>query len=206
MHHLVHDKHIPLAQLARHQYPLAQRLALRIAELRDRAAKAAFTQLVLDGGRDVAASASHEFVFDPAVYPVPGNKRYQGKFRFSKHYYPVLADLEDGSEEWRCAVALDESTRVLHWVRNLDSDPVAGFWLPTSFGRFYPDFVCQLADGRLFIVEYKGEHLRAVPKEIEKAQVGAVWAARSQGRAVFAMVYKQQRGMSMAQQIDAALQ
>ncbi len=206
VHHLVHDKHIPLAQLARHQYPLAQRLALRIAELRDRAAKAAFTQLVLDGGRDVAASASHEFVFDPAVYPVPGNKRYQGKFRFSKHYYPVLADLEDGSEEWRCAVALDESTRVLHWVRNLDSDPVAGFWLPTSFGRFYPDFVCQLADGRLFIVEYKGEHLRAVPKEIEKAQVGAVWAARSQGRAVFAMVYKQQRGMSMAQQIDAALQ
>jgi type III restriction enzyme len=90
-------------------------------------------------------------------------------------------------------------------VRNLDSDPVAGFWLPTSFGRFHPDFVCQLTDGRVLVVEYKGEHLRAVPKEIEKRQVGAVWAERSAGQAVFAMVYKQERGMTMAQQIEAAL-
>ncbi|MDP1646889.1 MAG: DEAD/DEAH box helicase family protein [Rubrivivax sp.] len=205
VHHLVHDKHIPLEQLARHQYPLAQRLATHIAELRDKAAQSAFRQLMLDGGWEIAASPSHEFKFDPAVYPVPGNKRYQGKFRFSKHYYPVLADLEDGSEEWRCAMALDEQPKVLHWVRNLDSDPVAGFWLPTSFGRFFPDFVCQLTDGRVFVAEYKGEHLRAVPKEIEKSQVGAVWAERSGGRAVFAMVYKHERGMTMAQQIEAVL-
>lgn len=117
----------------------------------------------------------------------------------------MLADLEDGSEEWRCAMALDEQPKVRHWVRNLDSDPVAGFWLPTSFGRFYPDFVCQLADGRVFVAEYKGAHLRAVPKEIEKGQVGAVWAERSQGHAVFAMIYLQDRGMTMAQQIEAAL-
>jgi hypothetical protein len=71
VHHPVHDKHVPLVQ----------RLATHIAELRDRAAKAAFTQLVLDGGWQVEASASHEFRFDPAIYPVPGNKRYQGKFR-----------------------------------------------------------------------------------------------------------------------------
>jgi hypothetical protein len=45
---------------------------------------------------------------------------------------------------------------------------VAGFWPPTSFGRFYSDFVCQLTDGRVAVVEYKGEHLRTVPKEIEK--------------------------------------
>ena len=109
----------------------------------------------------------------------------------------VLADLEDGSEEWRCAMALDDQARVQHWVRNLDSDPVAGFWLPTSYGRFYPDFVCQLTDGRVFVAEYKGEHLRTVPKEIEKAQVGAVWAERSNGRAVFAMIYKLERGMTM---------
>ena len=205
VHHLVHDKHVPLAQLARQQYPLAQRLALHIAELRDKAGKAAFTQLVLDGGWEVVAGPSHAFTFDPAVYPVAGNKRYQGKFRFSKHFYPVLADLEDGSEEWRCAMALDEHAQVRFWVRNLDSDPVAGFWLPTSFGRFYPDFVCQLHDGRVFVAEYKGEHLRAVPKEIEKSQVGAVWAERSSGRAVFAMIYKQERGMTMAQQIQAAL-
>jgi type III restriction enzyme len=136
---------------------------------------------------------------------VAGNKRYGGKFRFCKHFYPVLADLEDGSEEWRCAVALDEQPQVLHWVRNLDSDPVAGFWLPTSYGRFYPDFVCELKDGRIFVAEYKGDHLRSAPKELEKSQVGAFWAERSGGKAVFAMVYKLERGMSVAQQLEAAL-
>jgi type III restriction enzyme len=90
-------------------------------------------------------------------------------------------------------------------VRNLDSDPVNGFWLPTSGGRFYPDFVCQLGDGRVLVAEYKGDHLRSAPKEIEKGQVGHLWAQRSGGRAVFAMLYKNERGMNLAQRIDAAL-
>ena len=93
----------------------------------------------------------------------------------------------------------------MRWVRNLDSDPVNGFWLPTSSGRFYPDFVCELVDGRLFVAEYKGEHLRNVPKEIEKGQVGRVWAERSGGLARFGMLYKLEREMGLTQQIDATL-
>jgi type III restriction enzyme len=205
VNHLMHDKHVPLEQLARHQYTLVQRLALRIGELRDRAARTAFTQLVLDGGWTVESSAQHEFHFDPAVYPVPANKRYIGKFRFDKHFYPVVADLEDGGEEWRCALAIDEQAKVRRWVRNLDSDPVAGFWLPISTGRFYADFVCELTDGRLFVAEYKGDHLRNMPREIEKGQVGKVWAEASGGKAVFAMLFKQERGLNVAQQIDEAL-
>ena len=203
--HLVHEQRVPLEQLARHQHPLMQRLALRIAELRDQASRGAFKQLVLDGGWDVQASTAHEFRFDPAGYPVPASKRYQGKFRFSKHYYPVLADLDDGGEEWRCAQAIDQHPQVRHWVRNLDSDPEAGFWLPTSFGRFYPDFVCELMDGRLFVVEYKGEQIRGMNKEIEKGQVGKLWAERSGGRCLFALVFKQEGGLNMSQQMDAAL-
>lgn len=204
--HLINDQRIPLGQLARHQYPLVQRLALRIAELRDKASRTAFAQLVLDGGWTVEASPSHTFHFDPACYPVPANKRYRGKFRFTKHFYPVLSDLEDGGEEWRCALAIDEHPMIKRWVRNLDSDPVAGFWLPTSRGRFYPDFVCELSDGRLLVVEYKGEHLRTMSTEIEKGQVGHVWAANSGGRAVFAMLFKQEQGMGLSQQIDKALE
>ena len=203
--HLLHVKRIPLQQLARHQYPLMQRLALRIAELRDEATRGAFTQLVLDGGWDLQAGPAFEFRFDRRCYPVQGSKRYCGRFRFSKHFYPVLADLEDGSEEWRCALAIDEHPLVARWVRNLDSDPVYGFWLPTSAGRFYPDFVCELVDGRVFVAEYKGEHLRGVPKEIQKGQVGKVWAERSGGKAVFTMLFKQERGMDLRQQIDAGL-
>ena len=205
VHHLVNEQRVPLAQLVRHQYPLLQRLALRLAELRDKAAKATFTQLVLDGGWPLETSTAFEFRFEPDVYPVPAHKRYRGKFRFAKHFYPAVADLEDGGEEWRCALALDGHALVRRWVRNLDSDPVAGFWLPTSTGRFYPDFVCELACGRLFVAEYKGEHLRSMPREIEKGQVGAVWAERSGGRAVFAMLFKLERGMGLAQQIDLAL-
>ena len=116
-----------------------------------------------------------------------------------------LTDLEDGGEEWRCALAIDEHPAVRRWARNLDSDPVAGFWLPTSSGRFYPDFVCELNDGRLFVAEYKGAQLRDMPKEIEKAQVGRVWSEHSGGSCVFAMLFKMDHGMNLAQQIDAAL-
>ena len=98
-------------------------------------------------------SAGISVTFDPSVYPVAGNKRYRGKFCFSKHFYPVLADLADGSEEWRCAMALDDHALVRFWVRNPDSDPMAGFWLPTSLRHFYPDFVCQRHDGRLLVAE-----------------------------------------------------
>lgn len=205
VNHLMHEKGVPLAQLVRHQHPLVQRLALRIVELREAAGRTAFRQLVLDGGWDLQADASFEFRFDPHAYPVPGNKRYGGKFRMAKHFYPVVADLEDGSEEMLCALAIDGHPKVKRWVRNLDSEPVHAFWLPTSFGRFYPDFVCELDDGRVLVAEYKGEHLRTVPREIEKGQVGEVWAARSGGRARFAMLFKQDHGMNVTQQLDAVL-
>ena len=98
VNHLPHDKGVPVAQLARHQYPLMQRLALRIGELRESAGRATFRQLVLDVGWELDAGPAFEFRFDPNTYPVAGNKRYSGKFRFPNHFYPVLADLEDGSE------------------------------------------------------------------------------------------------------------
>jgi type III restriction enzyme len=90
-------------------------------------------------------------------------------------------------------------------VRNLDSDPVAAFWLPTSFGRFYPDFICELQDGRLLVVEYKGAQIASMPKEIEKGEVGKLWAAPSKGGRMFAMVFRERGGLGMAQQIDAVI-
>jgi hypothetical protein len=57
----------------------------------------------------------------------------------------------------------------------------------------------------VFVAEYKGEDLCAVPTEIEKGQIGAVRVEHSGGRAVFAMLFKLEHGMILAQQIDAAL-
>jgi len=44
-----------------------------------------------------------------------------------------------------------------------------------------------------------------MPREIEKGQVGKVWADASQGKAVFAMLFKLERGMNVLQQIEAVL-
>jgi hypothetical protein len=71
--------------------------------------------------------------------------------------------------------------------------------------RFYPDFVCEPMDGRLFVVEYKGTKIRGMAKEIEKGQVGKLWAEHSATRCCFAMVYVLEAGLNMAQQLDAAL-
>ena len=83
-----------------------------------------------------------------------------GKFRFAKHFYPLPPDLEDGGEEWLCAIAIDSHASVKRWVRNLDSEPECAFWLPASSGRFYPDFVCELVNGLLLVAEYKGDQIR----------------------------------------------
>lgn len=55
----------------------------------------------------------------------------------------------------------------------------------TSRGRFYADFVAELTDGRVAVLEYKGAHLAHTPYELEKRAVGQLWAKASQGQAIF---------------------
>jgi type III restriction enzyme len=63
--------------------------------------------------------------------------------------------------------------------------------LQTSKDWFYPDFVCQLLDGRVLAVEYKGGSADAgwyaMPDSEEKRAVGAVWESRSAARCLFLM-------------------
>lgn len=70
------------------------------------------------------------------------------------------------------------------WVRNL-ANKSSSFRLQTSKNWFYPDFLCQLNDDRVLVVEYKGEHLFAEAEE--KRSVGAVWESRSNGKCLFVM-------------------
>lgn len=203
---LVNEQRIPLAGLARARFPLAQRINARIEELRTAAAEREFTQLVLGGGWEVTADSAKSFAFLPGNYAVPATDRYKGRWRFDKHFYPVLFKLEDGTEEFKCATVIDDHPKVKHWVRNLERDVEGAFWLPTSRGRFYPDFVCELTDGRILVVEYKGEHLRNLPSEIEKDQVGRLWAQKSRGRCVFLIVFKRDaKGRDVRGQLDTEI-
>jgi type III restriction enzyme len=90
----------------------------------------------------------------------------------------------DLTEEFRCAQYLDDLKEVQFWVRNL-ANRQTSFRLQTSKGWFYPDFVCQLTDGRILVVEYKGEYLMAQSEE--KRAVGQVWSSRSAGHCFFVM-------------------
>jgi type III restriction enzyme len=204
VHHLLHDKGIALVTLAKARFKLAQDIEARVADLKDQAAKTQFKQLVLDGAWAVEADWSRPLVFEANRYPVPAGSRYAGRYDFPKHFYPVLADLKDGGEEFLCAQLIDKHAKVKHWVRNLTTLP-CGFALATSRGRFFPDFVAELMDGRIALVEYKGAHLVSDPYEIEKRQVGELWARTSQGRCVFGQVLKDRAGVGMSGQLDALL-
>ena len=59
-------------------------------------------------------------------------------------------------------------------------DP-ASFWLPTATGKFYPDFVAQLEDGRLLVAfVYKGAHIAEADRKPPKnGPIGALWQRES---------------------------
>jgi len=201
VNHLVNAQGLSLNALARMRFVLARRIDEQIEDRRRSAATRQFRQLVLDGGWIVEPDWTHAFHFEPCNYPAPAATRYAGRWQFAKHYYPVIANLKGQGEEFECAKLIDRHPNVKHWVRNLEDDP--GFWLPTSRGRFFPDFVAELLDGRIAVIEYKGEHLRNDPKEIEKDQVGRLWAKKSGGKCVFRFVYLNDGGVGMAGQVDS---
>lgn len=203
VNYLLNDQRVALNTLARMRFVLAKRHDGQISDMREAAAKTQFRQLVLDGGWQVEPDWTHAFNFETGIYPAPAGSRYAGRWDFPKHYYPVIADLKDKGEEFECARMIDRHSKVKYWVRNLDRDP--GFWLPVSKGRFFPDFIAELSDGRIAVIEYKGAHLRNDPQEIEKRQVGELWAAKSGGKCIFRFVYIEDDGKSMATQVDEAL-
>ena len=67
--------------------------------------------------------------------------------------------------------------------------------------RPYPDFVAELNDGRLFVVEYKGAHLADSADTDEKRLIGKLWEDRSEGKGLFMVVEKEVDGADMREQI-----
>ncbi|MEI2813728.1 MAG: hypothetical protein V9E91_08170 [Burkholderiaceae bacterium] len=56
---------------------------------------------------------------------------------------------------------------------------------------------------RVAVIEYKGAHLVGLESEVEKRQVGELWAKLSGGKCMFGQVVLQREGMNMQQQINA---
>lgn len=210
--HLIADRGFTLTALVRAKYPLAAAVRAEIDRRRGQAVNTGFQKSLpgLIAAPALADSFRYAFAFHPDRYPARP-PFYSGRYRFQKHYYPMIHDLRekraDGSpaEEFLCARAIDTNTAVKHWVRNVEREEHFSFWLPTATDYFYPDFVCELNDGRVLVIEYKGEHLLNVQAS-EKAQIGHQWETSSGGRCLFLLARIQDdEGRDVARQISAKI-
>lgn len=204
---LQRERNYSLTALVRHRNQLADALAERMHTLRGEAQKRGFQLALLGDDPKGCISEEYQFRFGVGRYPAQP-PYYQGRYRFRKHYYGVIGELKDPppkqtDHEYWCAVALDEHPAVRHWVRNLPKSEFS-FSLPTAGHNFYPDFVCELVDGRHLVVEYKGEGYKTNDDSDAKRKVGEYWAMVSGNLFLFA-VERDARGRDVRQQVDAML-
>ncbi len=176
--------------LALDRFRLRDEIEARIEHHRDSERKAAFQRFLLPDG-PLAASEAQAINFKTLRYEP--SWLYEGGFHFEKHYFgPKPGEIREitpsGSltEEFKCAQFLDRLPEVQFWIRNL-ARKTGSFRLQTSKDWFYPDFLCQLNNGRVVAVEYKGKYLYDAADAEEKRAVGAVWESRSEGRCRFVM-------------------
>ncbi len=127
----------------------------------------------------------HSLTFSEGHYGY--NSAYNGSYDFQKHFFPQIGDLKSKGEEFDCACRIDQHPDVEWWVRNVEKQPGA-FWLQTSRGRFYPDFIVKLTSGKVIVIEYKGKHLSENTSEVEKDDIGQLWERRSANTCRFSMV------------------
>ncbi|MBI2058861.1 MAG: hypothetical protein HYT87_03745 [Nitrospirae bacterium] len=184
---LIEGRGISIEQLARRKFRLRNAIEKKIQEHRAAQAKKEYNGLLFGVGK-AAIEVSPEICFSYDADRYSPNWYYDGGYRFNKHYFPErIGELRSDVEEFECAQFIDQLPEVKFWVRNLERRPEHSFWLQTSTDKFYPDFVALLNDGRILVVESKGEHLWSNDDSKEKRAVGDLWADLSGGRCLFVM-------------------
>ncbi len=183
---LTETRGISVEQLARQKFRLRNAVEAKIDQHRRSQSKRAYQQFLFGEGRQ-NLEVSPELCFTFTEHRYSPNWYYDGSYQFQRHYFPVVGELKAEGEELECAVFLDTLAQVKHWVRNLERRPEFSFWLQTSTDRFYPDFVAMLNDGRILVVESKGEVYWSNDDSKEKRAVGELWGDRSGGRCLFVM-------------------
>lgn len=167
-----------LGQLVRGRFILARRLLALLEEAKAKRGNQAHRRLF--ELEDVLVDPAVVFRFSNLAYPM--RSPCPAPMEWPKHYYAVPGDLpyrrKDGelAEEYRCALAIERKADVEVWVRNL-AHPTQ-FRFPTATGFTYPDFIAKLKDGRIFVIEYKGDDRYDHPKNVAKRAVGELWARK----------------------------
>ena len=208
LQHLREVRGFTLTALDRDKVRLANALKGQITDLRSVADQAQYSLSFEDMRNSATLDNPHRFCFSFSPTSYPARNVFDGHWVFHKHFYPVIHDLVwktaagTPTEEFDCARAIDEHPLVRRWVRNIEKQEKFSFWLPLATGRFYPDFVAELTDGRLLVVEYKGAQLY----EPLKKAVGELWAETSGGLCIFLWARKRdEAGRGVRQQLVSCL-
>ncbi len=200
---LLQQPNLTLTALVRNKFPLSRVITDLIKRYRKKAEKTGYQASLLSAESN--ACLSDQFVYEFKAEHYPSRPPYYcGRYRFQKHYFPqnLIEDLKSTGEEYECAKAIDGIRDIKYWIRNLVKRDQASFWLPLAHGKFYPDFVCQLNDGRMLVVEYKGDAYVSNDDSAEKRVIGNKWAELSEGKCLFIMAVEQDsQGRDVRQQI-----
>ena len=200
--HLIDVRGMHISALMRGKFLLARKVRDMIEAIRGTERKTVYQRYLFAPEARVEVSFDHTFTFRNDMYR--DQRRYRGRWKPRKHFLgpgrvPAFDGAEDG-EEFRCAQAIDSLPGLRHWIRNVARD-AASFWLPIATGRFYPDFVAQLDDGRLLVVEYKGALLTNEDETREKRVIGTLWERESGGEGLFLMAEKLVDGKDVRSQL-----
>lgn len=163
-------KNINLTLLNSRKYQLGKAILKKLIDLMGNAKSRSFAKLFNEN--KFSLDMSNSFCFSSNNYiPNPDNRSEN----FKKHKYKNVHKL-DSKEEYEVALYIDSLHSVESWIRNIDKDNTNSFWLQTENGRFYPDFILKLKNGKIVVAEYKGEVY--IPEyEKTKKIVGDVWGS-----------------------------
>ena len=200
--HLITTRGMHIAALMRCKFILARKVREKLAAIRQQERDGVYQRYLFAPEAKVEVSFEQAFAFKDGMYW--DQRRYRGRWKPRKHFLgpdhvPAFDGAENG-EEFQCAQAIDSLQGLKFWIRNVARHPNS-FWLPTATDKFYPDFVAQMEDGRLLVVEYKGAHIADGPDTAEKRTIGQLWERKSGGKGLFVVVEKTVDGRDMRAQM-----
>lgn len=176
-------KEISVEILTRAKHQLARALKIWLKEHEEKIDRET-AENFLFGNKQLKCAPSFQF---PPQYS-PGETKYAGAYMFQKHYFPEIGAFDSG-EEYECAKALDMEDEVKYWIRNISGREEESYKLPLGANRnFYPDFIAELNNGKIIVVEYKGERGQSDEKEVLKRRIGEKMETLSGGGAFFSWI------------------
>ncbi len=176
------ERKIPLQALFAKKYHLKRAILLKLIKLVSDFKIASFDKL-LEVSR-FSVDTNNMVTFTSDNYQPNIDSRSD---EFKKHKYRYVDKL-DSKEEYEVAKYIDELDEVVTWIKNIVKNPQNSFWLQTATGKFYPDFIIKLSNGKTVVAEYKGEHLKNDDTK-RKEEIGEYWASLSD-ECEFLMLYK----------------